>query len=364
LIEAKLAVRDLRLVRGGKVLLDIRSLDVLRGETLAIVGPNGAGKSALLQVLALLERPTSGQLFFDGQLVEGSLLAHRRDMAVVFQEPLLLDTSVKSNIRMGLALRGVPRREQDRRVAHWLERFAIAGLAERSHRQLSGGEAQRVSLARALALAPEVLLLDEPLAALDVPTREALMDDLERVLSETGTTTIYVTHDRGEALRLGHRVAVMMGGRMRQVAPADQVFGSPADEEVAAFVGVETIAAGRVLSQEGGVAAIDVAGHRIEAAVDAPVMGDVLICVRPEDVTLAVARDSGPLTSARNRLQGHVQRVLPRGAQMRVVLDCGFPLVALITKQSLEDLDLKLGDAVVAAFKATAVHLIPYRGGS
>ncbi|MFQ6019455.1 MAG: ATP-binding cassette domain-containing protein, partial [Dehalococcoidia bacterium] len=144
--DPKLAVRDLRVLRDGRPLLDVPSLEVRREEVLVIVGPNGAGKSTLLCVLALLELPGAGQVLFEGRAVDKSLLAYRRRMAVVFQEPLLLDATVDANVRSGLILRGVPHNEQDRRLAEWLGRFGIAHLARRSARTLSGGEAQRVSL--------------------------------------------------------------------------------------------------------------------------------------------------------------------------------------------------------------------------
>ena len=191
---------------------------------LAVVGPNGAGKSTLVQVLALLERPARGEVLFDGAPASGNALPYRRRMAVVFQEPLLLDTTVESNVGSGLALRGVPVQEQRRRSTEWLERFGIAHLAKRSARTLSGGEAQRMSLARALVLEPEVLLLDEPFSALDQPTRAALIDDLDRVLMASRIATVFVTHDRSEALRLGDRIAVLMDGRMRQVGSPAEVF--------------------------------------------------------------------------------------------------------------------------------------------
>ena len=342
-------------------MLEVDSLDVLGGEVLAVVGPNGAGKSTLIQVLALLERPARGRVLFEGRDVTAGPLACRRRMAVVFQEPLLLDTSVEANVSSGLALRGVPRPERRARTAQWMERFGIAQLASRSARTLSGGEAQRTSLARALALEPEVLLLDEPFAALDAPTREALMRDLDDVLSAGRLATVFVTHDRSEALRLGDRLAVLMGGRIRQAGAPAEVFAAPADEEVAAFVGVETIVRGRVRRLEGGLATVDVHGRVVEAAGDVAGGGEVLVCLRPEDVVLAPAETTTMHTSARNHLPATVQRVLPAGPYMRVELDAGFPLVALITKQSLEDLGLEPGSAVVASFKAMTVHLIAHR---
>ena len=359
--QPKLGLRGVQVQRAERRILDVEELDVFPGEVLAVVGPNGAGKSTLIHVLALLEQPSAGQVRFDGQPLRGGLLSYRRRMAVVFQEPLLLDASVESNVGSGLALRGVPRAERASRVRRWLERFAIESLARRSARTLSGGEAQRTSLARALALEPEVLLLDEPFAALDEPTRQVLIDDLDRALGETGTTAVFVSHDRAEALRLGDRVAVIIGGRIRQVGPPSQVFSGPADEEVATFLGVETIVPGCVRSLADGLVTVEVAGRHVEAAVSTDSAGasEVLVCLRPEDVVLSRPDEHAPATSARNRLDAVVRRVVSAGAQARVEMDAGFPLVALITKQSLEELSLEAGSRVVASFKATAVHLIP-----
>jgi tungstate transport system ATP-binding protein len=357
----KLELRDVAVDRARRRVLEVPSLDVLPGEVLAVVGPNGAGKSTLVQVMALLERPARGEVLFDGEKVGRNVLPYRRRMAVVFQEPLLLDTSVESNVRSGLALRGVPAAEQKRRAAQWLERFGIAHLGPRSARTLSGGEAQRTSLARALVLEPEVLILDEPFAALDAPTRAALIDDLDRVLGASPVTTVFVTHDRGEALRLGDRVAVLMEGRVRQIGSPSDVFAAPVDPDVAAFVGVETIAPGRISAVADGMAVVDVGGRVIEATASGQAGDEVLVCLRPEDVILAPPADTGPITSARNKLPATVLRVTPAGPHASVVLDAGFPLVALITKQSLEDLAVGPGSTLVASFKATAVHLIPHR---
>jgi tungstate transport system ATP-binding protein len=241
-----------------------------------------------------------------------------------------------------------------------MERFGIAHLAQRSSLTVSGGEAQRANLARAFAVEPEVLLLDEPFSALDQPTRDDLLEDLSAALRETGVTTVFVTHDRTEALRLGDRVAVLMGGVIRQVGTAAEVFAAPADEQVAAFVGVENIVAGRVRSLANGLATLDLGGAVVESVASSPELGtEVLVCLRPEDVVIEPGGPDSHRTSARNHLHGSVTRITPLGAQVRVVVDCGFPLVALITKQSLEDLQLKLGDEAVASFKAGAVHLIP-----
>jgi molybdopterin-binding protein len=359
--HAKLSLRDVRVVRGGRAILDLPRLDVLDGEVLAVIGPNGAGKTTLLMLLALLERPSWGEVLFEGESVKGRGLSLRRRMAVVFQEALLLRRSVLENVAIGLGLRGIPRSERRERSLRWMERFGIAHLARRSARSLSGGEAQRASLARAFALEPEVLLLDEAFGGLDQPTREMLLDELAAVLADTGVTTVFVTHERDEAARLGHRVAVMLDGHVRQLGPPSEVFSAPVDEGVAALVGVETVVPGRALDLGGGLSRFEVAGQIIEVAVDGIESPDVLVCLRPEDVVL-LPLDSVLPSSARNRLRGVIRRVSPVGALARVTIDCGFPLVAVITMQSLNDLELAVGQEIVASFKATAVHVIPRSG--
>jgi ABC-type sugar transport system ATPase subunit len=231
-------VRDLVVRRGRRTVLDVPALAIRRGEILTVIGPNGAGKSTLAGALALLERPAGGTVLLDGRPVDWGrgLLAARRRLAVVFQEPLLLDMTVRDNVGLGLRLRGVGRAERDGRVREWLARLGIAHLADRPARALSGGEAQRASLARALVLDPELLVLDEPFAALDPPTREALAVDLVPILRERGTTTVLVTHDRDEAFGIGDRVAVVVAGRIAQLDAPLAVLAHPATEEIARFV--------------------------------------------------------------------------------------------------------------------------------
>lgn len=354
-----LRVEGLRVERDGQTHLDVAALSVARGETLALMGPNGAGKSTLLLVLALLLPPTSGEVWLDGERVNfgGELTRLRRRLAVVFQESLLLNMSVEDNIALGLKLRGERGPEVQAQVHRWLARFGIAHLARRSARTLSGGEAQRASLARAFALAPDVLFLDEPFSALDAPTRAALVEGLAEVIEETGVTTVLVTHDRDEALSLGDRLGVMIGGQLLQVGAPEEVYGEPSDPAVARFMGVETVALGRVVAQDEGTLTVDVEGVALEAVGSAAEGIEVLVCLRPEDVTLLPAEPTGR-SSARNRLLGRVTKLAPAGAQVRVSLDCGFPLVALVTRRSAQELGLAPGQAIIASFKAGAIHLI------
>jgi len=353
----------MRVLRGGQPVLEVDSLDISRGETLAVIGPNGAGKSTLLLALARLIRVPKGQVLFDGQPLSSlDDLAFRRKIALVLQEPLLLDISVFDNVAAPLRFRGLPRLEVKRRVETWLERMGIAPLAPRRARRLSGGEAQRVSLARALALQPELLLLDEPFSALDAPTRARLLADLHSLLADNPATTIFVTHDQDEAMLLGRRVAVLLEGRLRQVGTPSQIFNTPADEAVAAFVGVETVLPGKVISTRDQLVTMSVAGLPVYAVGQAQRGQQVLVCLRPEDITLW--RDGLlPSSSARNQLTGIVDRLAPSGPLVRVelLLTGGtepVSLVALITRPSVEEMHLAPGVEVIATFKASAVHLI------
>jgi tungstate transport system ATP-binding protein len=357
-----LQLQDIVVEHARRKILDVPCLDVVPNEVLAVVGPNGAGKSTLLRIIGLLERPSRGSVLFDGRPISGNPLPFRRRMAFVFQEPLLLDTSIEGNVRSGLSLRGVPANERQRRAEEWTARFGLSGLRRRSARTLSGGEAQRTSLARAMVLEPEILLLDEPFSSLDAPTRELLIDDLDAVLTSKRVATVFVTHDRTEALRLGDRIAVLIGGKVRQLGTAAEVFSSPVDGEVAAFVGVETIVPGHIRKVSGGLASVAVGENTIEATTELQPGADVLVCLRPEDVTVSDLAGATPM-SARNRLRVTVTRVRPAGPYIRLELDAGFTLVAHITKQSLEELALSPGANAVASFKATAVHLIPHRPG-
>ena len=203
-----------------------------------------------------------------------------------------------------------------------------------------------------------MLLLDEPFSGLDEPTRAALLPDVAAILRADRVTTVLVTHDRGEAQALADRVAVLMGGRIRQLDGTARVFHAPASEEVARFVGVETIVTGRVLARARGVTVVDVAGEKLEIAAPARPGELVRIGIRPEDVTLMLPAEGVPLSSARNRLTGTIARLVPSTPATRVVVDVGFPLVATVTARSIADLGLAEGVPVIAVFKASAAHLI------
>ncbi len=354
-----LEAKNLCVERAGTRLLDVPHLEIDEGEVLSLIGPNGAGKTTLLATLCHLFKYFSGTIVFKEKEVDNELAAgeYRKKVAMVFQEPLLFNATVFENVAAGLRFRNIGRQEIKKSVEENLERFGIGHLGNRSARTLSGGEAQRTSLARAFAIKPDILFLDEPFSSLDPPTRESLIDDLERILKNSGTTTIFATHDRIEALRLSDRIAVMNRGRILQIGAPDDVMNHPADEFVASFVGVETILKGKVTGKKTGIVMVSVSGREVAVIGDYGVGESLILCIRPENVTLST-NPSETATSARNIFPGTIGRIVPMGLFQKVELDCGFPLVAYITHDSLKALSLCEGADVSASFKATAIHVV------
>lgn len=353
-----LEVRDIKVDRGTRNLLDVPHLSIDQGEVLSLIGPNGAGKSTLLVTLCHLFKYFSGTIVFKGKQVGDELPVgqYRKKISMVFQEPLLFNATVFENVAAGLRFRKLERQEVKRSVKENLERFGIGHLGNRSAKTLSGGEAQRTSLARAFAVKPDMLFLDEPFSALDPPTRESLIEDLERILGNSGTTTIFATHDRIEALRLSDSIAVMNRGRILQIGAPDHVMNHPADEFVASFVGVETILKGKVAGKKMGIVMVSVSGREVAVIGDYDIGESLILCIRPENVTLSI--NPSETASARNTFRGTIERIVPMGLFHKVELDCGFPLVAYITQDAVDALSLCEGSDVAASLKATAIHVV------
>lgn len=352
-----LELRDLRVERGGTEVIRIPSFTLNENETVALIGPNGAGKSTFLLSLACLLKPAAGELLFRGETVRmgSGATDFRRKLAMVFQDPLLFDATVFDNVAAGLKIRRLPAAVIRERVTSCMERFRIAHLADRSARKLSGGEAQRTSLARAFATRPEVILLDEPFVALDPPTRQNLTDDLEQILRESGTAAIMTTHDQVEALRLADRLVVLHQGTIVQTGMPSAVMGQPANEFVATFVGMENVFTGTVTGAGNGLLSLNVADRTMELPGDGAPGEHVVLCIHPEHVV--VTSTSPDHTSARNVFSGSVTKIVSLGLFNKVYMDCGFTLVATVTNQSLSQLALTPGCPVYASFKATSVHL-------
>jgi ABC-type sulfate/molybdate transport systems ATPase subunit len=238
---AVLTVTDVRHCRGGREVLRVDHLEIAAGERIGLLGLNGAGKTTLLRLLAGIEQPTVGEVRVDGAALSRGAAALRRRLAYAPQRPVLLSTSVRHNVELPLRYRRAPRDRRRAVAAAALSRLGVEHLAERPARTLSGGEAQRVSLARALACAPDALLLDEPAAGLDTPTRAMFLADVERALTDRATTVVLVAHRAEEVLALGDRVAVLVDGELRQVAPGARLVSHPADPAVARLIGYENV---------------------------------------------------------------------------------------------------------------------------
>jgi len=259
--EKIIEVRNLILTIGRQKLLDIENFSLYKGETIALIGPNGAGKSSLLQILMLLQHPSAGELYFKGEIMDRKkAISFRRRMAMVFQEALLLNTTVRQNVAAGLKIRGFNKEIIEDRVNTWLKKMGILHLADRQVRNLSGGESQRVSLARALSIEPEVLFMDEPFSALDTPTRNSLITELAAILRETGLSSVFVTHNYSEVPLLTGRVTVMEKGQIIQTGSPREILTRPVNMTAALLVGVENIIPGRIAGRENGKIFINVTG--------------------------------------------------------------------------------------------------------
>jgi molybdate transport system ATP-binding protein len=331
-----------------------------------LFGPSGSGKSTTLRCLAGLDRPERGTIRFGDEIwfdaARGVFLPpQRRRIGYLFQDYALFPhLRVAQNIGYGLGNIAASVRRQ--RIEEITALLGLVGLEDRYPRQLSGGQQQRVALARALVCRPRLLLLDEPLSAVDARTREHLRRQLRYWLVELRMSTFLVTHDRIEALALGDHVLVFEGGRVCQSGSVQQVFSAPVDLAVARIVGVDTIERGKVVQVAEGLATIQVGPRQLVALVpprsNGGLDGEVYVCIHAEDVVLEKKGANLPQSSARNHLLGHIRSLDREGPMVRVNLDCGFPLKALITNQACQDMGLRERDEIVALIKAPAIHLI------
>jgi len=362
---ASVEIRDLSVDLGEFHLREV-DLDIAPGEYFIVLGPTGGGKTVLLETIAGLHPLGRGHILLDGEEIT-TAPPERRGIGFVYQDYALFPhLSVARNIGFGLELRGERRPAVERRVDEMARLLSIEHLLHRSPGTLSGGEQQRVALARALIVEPRLLLLDEPLSALDPATREELQRDLARLHAELGTTTLHVTHDFEEAVALGDRIAVLNGGRVVQVGTTEKIFRKPVSEFVAHFVGVRNIFQGELRDGEDGYKVLPLDG--IEIAVVTEREGRVHASIRPEDILIS----RRPLhSSARNSFQGRIVEIADRGTLIYVTVRVPFDhavgepvepqgrpsdFTCAITRRSLEELELTTEQEVCIAFKASAVH--------
>ena len=328
------------------------NLQVEDGEYFVILGPSGSGKTMLLELIAGMWPLDSGKIYMDNQDIT-MLPPEKRGIGFVYQNYMLFPhKTVFENIAFGLKVRKVAKKEIKIRVEDMMNLLRISHLADRLPRTLSGGEQQRTALARALIIYPKILLMDEPLSALDRKTRDELIQELKEIHRKFDVTLVHVTHNFDEALMLADRIAIMRNGEISQVGTSTEIFRHPADKFVADFVGAENIIEG--IAKNGGTKLTVIDTGNISIYSTEKKEGHVHITVRPEDIILSAQKVE---TSARNVFKGQIKEIVDTGALIKLTIDVGDPLIVFLTRQSFLDMELNIGKSVWTYFKATAVHV-------
>ena len=335
-------------------------LEIAEGEFIALMGPSGCGKTTTLRMIAGLEDPTSGEVRLDGERIN-ERKPWERDTPMVWQSLALFPyLSVRGNVEFGLKMRSLPARERRARALKWLEQVGIADYANRNIAQLSGGERQRVALARALVTEPRILLLDEPLSALDAHLRVRMQAEITELQRRLGITFVYVTHNQSEAFAMASRVVIMDAGLIQQIGAPRQVYRAPANRFVAEFVGTNNIIEGLVRSADGGRIDVETARGGIEAAVPvtrAPAVGDsVNLVVSADRVAL-----NAPPEAHGNAVKGTVISEEFIGSVVTLHLDIGDGAVFRVQKQAheLDTVDITPGQTFRASWGAEDTYVLP-----
>lgn len=344
-------VNDLSVDLGEFVLKNI-TLAIKEGEYFIILGPTGAGKTVLLESIAGLYPIKSGEIWLRGKEVTG-VEPEKRKISIVYQDHVLFPhLSVRNNIVFGLKMNKVTAAEQDNRVNWVAELLGIGNLLHRKPDTLSGGEKQKVALARAIATRPELLLVDEPLSALDPETRETVQQELRRLHQALGITILHVTHDFEEAIALGSRIAVIGEGSLMQVGTPEEIFRHPNSEFVARFAMTRNVFLGKAEKQSNGDTVFEVDGTEFVIAAD--VEGTYHASIRPEEILISTE----PIrSSARNCFPGTITQIQDKGSTLYITVNSPPELSCLVTRHSFEELELRKGKRIYVTFKATSVHL-------
>jgi len=328
------------------------NLEVKKGEYFIILGPTGAGKTLLLETIAGLRKSDAGSIFINDVDIT-RMEPERRRIGFVYQDYALFPhLSVRENIIFGLKCRKVPKVAIASKLVQLAKLLNIAQLLERRPETLSGGEKQKVSLARALSTDPDVVLLDEPISALDPQQRESVQNDLKDICKKLNRTFIHVTHNFEEAVALGDSIAVLSDGRLIQSGTPEEIFRHPNSEFVARFSMARNIFDGSVTDDGYGGAIFTIGNDKLEVVTE--LHGQLHASVRPEDIL--ISRDM-LISSARNSIKGKITRVDDRGATLYITVSTPIPFICLITRRSYEELALAEGNEAYITFKASAMHI-------
>jgi spermidine/putrescine transport system ATP-binding protein len=336
------------------------SFQVPRGSFFSILGPSGCGKTTTLKVIAGFEEPDMGDVYIGGERLN-NVPPNHRPVNMIFQQLALFPLmTVFDNVAFGLKMAKVPKHERKKRVEEMLEKVGLAGLGKRKPSQLSGGQQQRVAIARCLVLDPTVLLLDEPLGALDLKLREHMKIQLKQLQHQVGTTFIYITHDQSEALVMSDQVAVMNFGQLLQVGTPDELYSHPVDTFVASFVGENNGLKGMVTEISESQAVLDVGSFQIKSQIHPQMMvgQSFLNFIRPEKINLLAA--DATETELTNQIPGIIQDVIFDGAVARAIIELIGGLEVMVLIMSTSDSSLPVaGEAVRVAWNPSDAHCFP-----
>lgn len=337
--------------RLGDFNLNNINLKIDDNEYFVILGPTGTGKTVILETIAGLYKPDKGEILFDNLNIS-NLYPEQRNIGFVYQDYALFPhLKVKENILFGLTLRKTSDNLMEEKLAEVTELLGINHLLNRYPATLSGGEQQRVAIARILVLSPKILLLDEPMSALDPRTKQAFLQELRKIHQKFKTTTIHITHDFNEALVLADRIAIMKDGQIIQVGTPEEIFYTPKTSFVANFVGVENIFTGETRDNN-GEKTVEIGNTLLKTNTD--LIGEVKVTIRPEDITLTKENITIP---TQNIVKCSVKEIVNEGALVKIKLASGMPLTALISKYALDQINFDIGDDIYAVFKTTSVHV-------
>ena len=338
---------------GDNTVLENVSLQISEGEILALLGPNGSGKTTILKILALIEKPTSGELKILGETVgERNTEKIRMLTSLVFQKTTVFSTSVYNNVAYGLKIRKTPKELRDREVKEALKLVKLEGFENRPARKLSGGEQQRVAIARALVLKTKLLLLDEPTANLDPKNAAILEEAISQVNREMKTTIVMATHNMFQAKVLPHRIALINEGKITEIGEPGEVFGK-LSKSLVSFAAVENTFKGNAYPTAEGTTIISV-GNGVEVEVSTQKTGEATFFINPQDIILSKAALE---SSARNVFKGRITEITDLYTLVKLKVDIGTPIAVQITKKSFTQMTLNLNAEVYVAFKASSVQV-------